>query len=260
MTSLASHSTSDLVKLLWIGHSGAGKTGGLTPLVKAGYKLRILDMDNGLDALVNHIKAECPDKLDSVDYETVRDAIKATTTGPKVHGAKAFVKAASLMDKWTDGTTPSEWGPEYVFVLDSLTALGRAAYAWATALNPTVKEKRQWYQEAQNGIEDIIALLTAETFRTNVIVISHIDLREQPDGSTKGFASSIGASLGPKIPRYFNTLVMSESVGFGANVKRRIKTVPTSLIDLKNPAPMKISAEYPLETGMASLFKTLTNK
>ena len=245
---------------MWIGHSGAGKTGGLTPLVKAGYKLRILDMDNGLDALVNHIKAECPDKLSSVDYETVRDIVKSSTTGPKVTSARAFVKAASLMDKWSDGSIPSEWGPEYIFVLDSLTALGRAAYSWAQSLNPTAKEKRQWYGEAQNGIEDLIALLTGESFRTNVIVISHVDLREQPDGSTKGFASSIGASLGPKLPRYFNTLVLSESVGSGKTIRRRIKTFPTALIDLKNPAPMKIEAEYPLETGMADLFRQLTSK
>ena len=119
---------------MWIGHSGAGKTGGLTSLVKAGYKLRILDLDNGLDALVNHIKAECPDKLASVDYETVRDGIKGSTTGIKTT-SKAFVKVASLLDKWSDGTIPSEWGPEYILVLDSLTALGRAAYAWAQALN-----------------------------------------------------------------------------------------------------------------------------
>lgn len=260
MAPLTAHSTASLVKLMWIGHSGAGKTGGLTPLVKAGYKLRILDMDNGLDALVNHIKAECPDKIGNVDYETVRDTVKATTTGPKVQAARAFVKAASLMDKWTDGTVPSEWGPEYIFVLDSLTALGRAAYAWAQSLNPAVKEKRQWFQEGQNGIEDLIALLTGESFRTNVIVISHIDLREQADGTTKGFASSLGASLGPKLPRYFNTLVLSESVGQGANVKRRIKTVPTALLDLKNPAPMKIDAEYPLESGMATIFTKLTAK
>ena len=93
-----------------------------------------------------------------------------------------------------------------------------------------------------------------------MIVISHIDLREQADGTTKGFASSIGASLGPKLPRYFNTLVLSETVGTGTNVRRRIKTVPTQLLDLKNPAPMKIAGEYPLETGMASIFEKLTAK
>jgi hypothetical protein len=259
MPALASHSTSDFAKLLFIGNSGSGKTGALTSLVAAGYRLRILDLDNGLDALVNHVRAECPGKIGNVEYETVRDKIKATTAGPKVDGAKAFVRSAQLMDKWTDQTIPAEWGSETIFVLDSLTALGKAAYAWAMAVNPATKEKRQWYQEAQNAVEDIIALLTAESFHANVIVISHIDYREDA-GLTRGFVSSIGAALGPKLPRYFNTLVLAESVGQGKAVRRRIKTLPTAMIDLKNPAPMKIEAEYPLETGLATLFKQLKGK
>jgi hypothetical protein len=29
------------------------------------------------------------------------------------------------------------------------------------------------------------------------------------------------------------------------------------MIDLKNPAPMRIEAEYPIETGLADLFRLL---
>lgn len=259
MPSLASHSTSDFAKLLFIGNSGSGKTGALTSLVAAGYKLRILDLDNGLDALVNHVHSECPDKIENVEYETVRDRIKATTTGPKVDGAKAFVRSVQLMDKWSDGTVPSDWGPGTIFVLDSLTALGNAAYDWAVSINPGTKEKRQWYQEGQKALESVIALLTSESFHANVIVISHIDYREDA-GLTRGFPSALGQALGPKLARYFNTLVLAESVGQGKAVRRKIKTLPTAMIDLKNPAPMKIEAEYPLETGLATLFKQLKGK
>ena len=51
MPSLANHQSNEFTKLLIEGDSGSGKTGALASLVKAGYKLRILDMDNGLDAL-----------------------------------------------------------------------------------------------------------------------------------------------------------------------------------------------------------------
>lgn len=259
MPALSTHSSSEFVKLLFIGASGAGKTGALTPLVKAGYSLRILDLDNGLDALVNHVKDECPQNIDAVQFQTFRDKYKAGPAGPMIQGAPtAYVKSIKALDKWEDDSIPSTWGPDTILVIDSLTALGMAAYQWAKGMNPSSKEKRQWYMAAQESIEQVIAMVTAEAFQTNVIVISHIDIREQ-DGITKGFASSIGKALGPKLPRFFNTMVLSESSGQGKSVRRRLKTVPTALIDLKTPAPMRIEAEYPLESGLATLFDKLKN-
>jgi hypothetical protein len=258
MGKLSERQKSPVCKLIFIGNSGSGKTGALTSLVKAGYRLRILDMDNGLDALASHVQAECPDKLSSIEYETVRDKYKATPQGPQVAGSpKAYVDAVKLLDRWSDGTVPGEWGQDTVFVLDSLTQLARSAFAWARGMNPGAREPRQWYKTAQDSVEDVIAMLTSETFNTNVIVISHIDIREQKDGTVKGFANSIGSALGPRLPAYFNTWLLAESSGTGKAVKRKIKTMPTTLLDLKNPAPMKIEAELPLETGLATVFEKL---
>ena len=259
MPKLADRQNSALVKVLFIGNSGAGKTGALTSLVKAGYRIRILDMDNGLDALSAHVSAECPEGLDRIDFETVRDLYKSSPAGPVISGPpKAFVKATKLMDLWTDNSKPMEWGQETVFVLDSLTQFARAAFSWARGMNPAAREPRQWYKTAQDAVEDVLAMLTSDSFNANVIVISHVDIREQKDGTVKGFANSIGSALGPRLPAYFNTMLLSETSGTGKAVRRRIKTVPTSLIDLKNPAPMKIEAEYPLETGLAEIFAKLS--
>lgn len=258
MPPLTDHSTSDFVKMMLIGHSGAGKTGALTSLAKAGYRIRVLDLDNGLDALVHHIKAECPEALKRIDYMSFRDSWKVGPAGPQVVGApKAFVNAVKALDKWEDGSVPSEWGGESILVIDSLTNLGRAAFAWAQQMNPTAKEPRQWYGAAQNALENVISTATGEDFRTNLIVMSHIDLITMPDGTTQGFATSIGKALGPKIPRYFNTLVALEAKGSGANVKRVLRTLPTGLLTLKNPAPMKVEAEYSISTGLAQLFEKL---
>ena len=60
MSSLADHQSSELTKVLVIGDSKSGKTGALTSLVAAGYKLRILDFDNLLDPLRAFIERECP--------------------------------------------------------------------------------------------------------------------------------------------------------------------------------------------------------
>lgn len=258
MPSAADYTNNKPIKIMMVGASGSGKTGALTSLVKAGYKLRIVDYDAGLDALINHVQHECSDKIGNIGYMSFRDKMKMTPRGPVVDGApNAYVNSLKALEKWEDGTDPAAWGHDTVLAVDSLTNAGRAAFQWARAMNPTSKEPRQWYASAQGVIEDLIANLTSDAFNTNVIVMTHIDIAETGEGMRKAFASSIGKALGPKLPRFFNSLVMAETKGSGANVKRIIKTTPTALMDLKTPAPMRIEAEYPLESGLATLFEKL---
>lgn len=257
MPSLENHHSSSYVKICYIGDSGTGKTGSLTSLVKAGYKLRILDMDNGLDALVQHIRHECPELLSNVEFETVRDKYSSGPAGPIIKQPKAFLTALKLMDKWADDSNPAEWGEDTIFVLDSGTAYGKAAFEWARGMNLGAKDPRQWYFTSQQAFENTVAKLTAEDFHTNFILISHVNYRELQDGTTKGYASGIGSALGPTISKYFNTLLLAESSGSGKTVRRRIKTVPTAVIDLKNPAPFKVDSEVPLESGLATIFAQL---
>lgn len=258
MASLAEHHGSKFIKVAFIGNSGTGKTGALVSLMKAGYKLRILDLDNGLDALREWAKKECPDKLKNVDYETRRDKYKVSgNSGLILDGMpKAFTDSLKLMDKWSDETRPAEWGEDTVFVLDSLTAYGKSAFEWAKGMNPGAKDPRQWFFAAQQAVEDTIAVLTGESFRTNVIIISHVTYSEWQDGTTRGSISAIGSALGPKIAKYLNTLVLAEQAGSGTNVKRIIRCAPTSVIDLKTPGP-GFEATLPLESGLASIFSKL---
>ena len=262
MPKASDHKASQFVKVLFIGNSGAGKTGALCPLVLAGYNLKIIDLDSGLDALVNFVSEADPKLLDKIEYVTYRDKIKMSNSGPKVVGAPTtYVNVLQALESWPDDNSdPSEWGNETIFVLDSLTNLGRAAFQWAKATNPATKDPRQWYKTAQDLVEDLIANLTSDSFKTNVIVISHIELTENSMGMTKGYASSIGKALGPKLPRFFNTLLLSETKGSGSNVKRMIKTAPTAMIDVKNPAPMRIEAEYEIKDGMAKIFQKLRDE
>jgi hypothetical protein len=237
--------------MMYLGDSGSGKTGSLVSLLLAGYKLRVLDMDNGLDSLVAFGRAAGAD-LSLVEFETVRDKYKGSKTGPKVDGTpKAFVEAMDIMTRWSEDTLP-----DTIFVLDSLSALGRAAYAWANNLNPTAKDKRQIYGVGMGAVEDVLAMVTGEDFRMNVIVITHVKYDDGDEGTGKGFANALGKALGPIIPRYFNTMLMAEKSGSGDNIKRKIKTMPTNLVDLKVPVP-GIAKEFPLETGMAEIFAKL---
>jgi hypothetical protein len=250
-------STSPLVKVILLGDSGTGKTGALASLVKAGYRLRVLDMDNKLQTgiLPQVLKRECPGKIAQVDFEALRDKFKSSPLGPIPDGIPdAFTKALALLDKWTDGSKPKEWGPKSIFVLDSLTFLADAAFNWAKAMAPGVKDPRQWFYTAQQAVESTIALLTAESFATNVVVIAHVNWQNRPDGTMKGYPASIGSALGPTIPAYFDNMILCQT---GAANRRTIQTIPTALVDLKNPASFTMAPTLPLETGLATFFETL---
>ena len=56
MPALSDHQSSQTTKMLFIGDSGSGKTGALASLAAAGYNLRILDVDNGVDILANLLR------------------------------------------------------------------------------------------------------------------------------------------------------------------------------------------------------------
>jgi len=247
--------------MIVLGDPGTGKTGGLASLVKAGYKLAILDYDNGLDILRLFIEHECPDKIDNVIFKSLRDKYKMINTQLIVDGPpKAFTDGLKLLDEWPDYGKPSEWGPEWVLVVDSLTHCGRASFDWAKVAMPKNPDPRAAYFFAQTGIEAMLADLTSEYFRTNVIVITHVNYVDTEDGKRKGYPNAIGSALSPKIGSWFNSMALCTMKG----KERVIQTAPTGQIDLKNPAPFAMLPEYPISTGLAEFFKVLkkpeTNK
>lgn len=256
MPTLEVANVNTIVKLLLVGDSGTGKTGALASLVSAGYKLRVLDFDNKIAGgiLPILIKRDAPDKLGFVEFESLRDRLKSSGLGPILDGVPhAFTKGLALLDKWSDGTIPKDWGPEYVLVIDSLTFLSDAAFNWAKGMNPSAKDPRQWFYTAQQAVEGTLALLTAASFHTHVVVIAHVNWQNRPDGTMKGYPASVGQALGPTIPAYFENMALCQTVAG----KRFIQTVPTALIDLKNPAAFKMAASLPVETGLAEFFKTV---
>lgn len=262
MPNLSAHQSSEFTKLLLIGDSKSGKTGALASLTKK-YKLRILDYDNGLDTLAQIVKRDNPKDLVNVEFRTLRDKLVATPLGPVVSGsATAFIDGLRMLDHWKHGDTdlgkPSEWGPECILVIDSLTFMSDAAFRFREPLVPKSKDGkydvRAVYKDAQDAIESVLALLTSESFRTNVIVISHVRYVDNPDGTKKGYPTAVGSALSPQIPRYFNSVALAQTAPGG---KRTIQTAATAMIDLANPASFKMLPTLPIETGLATFFETL---
>lgn len=242
------------LKMGYIGDSGTGKTGSLASLVGDGFQFKIIDYDNGLDFMINEVRRlGHADKLGAIEYETYRDKIGVNPlTGAGVVGKPtAFTESLKKMTEWSAIEDPNT-----IFVLDSATGMGRAAFEWVKFMNPQSKDPRQWYHAAQQAVENVIAMVTSVDFKMNVILISHVNYKEVLEGVHKGYFNAIGSALGPTVPKYLNTMVLAETTGSGKNAKRKIKTLPTGVIDLKIATPT-IDAELPLETGMSTIFKTL---
>lgn len=263
MPSLKDHQSNLYTKMLIMGDSGSGKTGAMASLVKAGYKLRILDLDNGLETLKQFVLKECPENIDHVEYRTLRDKRKATSAGSIIDGSpQAFIQALRMLDHWkyddVDLGPPAGWGPDCILVVDSLSFLSDAAFDFREHLAGGSKggkyDIRAVYKDGQDAIENVLGLLTGDSFQTNVIVTAHVRYIENPDGTKKGYPNSIGSALSPTIPRYFNSVALCQTKAGG---KRTIQTVATSMIDLKNPKPFAMLPSYPLETGLADYFAVL---
>jgi hypothetical protein len=258
---LSTHQSNDNTKVLLIG-------GSLVSLVKAGYKLRILDFDNLLDILKYKILDECPDCIDNVEYRTIRDRYKAGAQGSVLDGTpKAWVTAIRMLDHWKytdeDGTEidlgkPALWGPDTILVVDSLSRLCDAAYDFHESIIPRGKsgdyDGRAVYGNSQDDVEKVLAMLTSRGFATNLIVIAHGIYQDLPDGTTKIFPQGVGQKLSPKIPQYFPNYIRYKNVGG----KRIMQLVSDPMIDLANTRPDAFKEKtLPIETGLAEFFAAL---
>ena len=262
MPSLAKHQSNDFIKLLLLGDAKSGKTGSLVSLVKAGFKLRILDMDNLLDVLKYYVIEQCPDKLENVEFRTLRDKYKTGPTGTIIDGQpKAWLESIKMLNRWKykDGEeemdlgSPGDWGPDCILVIDSLSRWCDAAYNLHQVMAPSGMDGRMIFFTAQKDVEKQLASLTSENFECNLIVICHGTFIDMEDGTKKIFPQGVGQALSPKIPQYFPNYIRYKNV----NGQRTIQTVSDPMIDLANARPSLIKGTFKIETGLAEIFAAL---
>ncbi len=279
------HQSQRTTKLLNIGKPGSGKTGALACLAKAGYRLIIVDFDNGLDILIELLRDD-PKALDRVYFETFTDRLhfvkgvarvdKSTSRSAQMLVTKgaptAWVNAMAGLTRWKFPVEPGsketydlgnigEWGPDTVVVIDSLGLGGQAAFRFIKQLQGHQFDEFSDigdFGKAMDRLEGMLQLLYSDGVKCHVIVNTHVVFIENAtkDGIV-GLPRALGSKLPPFVGGYFNSAVHTEMRG----TKRIINTQPQGVIDVKIPLlPDKISARLPIETGLLTIFKTLQSR
>ena len=285
MPNITKHHSNESMTLLLVGESGSGKTGALCSLAAAGYKLRILDMDNGVELLKDYLinpnspyVKQNPRCAENVEYRTITDETKASVGKVICTRATAWPRMLSMLNEWKyttdDGEEinlgkPHDWGSDTFLVLDTLTSATFAALNYHLAQNGalsaarTQNEARRDIGAAQDYVRGLLAMFKDASMKCNLILTSHITqvsesgMGPQSDEVKKegetimGYPAAIGRALSPQIPRYFNTVLHAKVIG----TKPVILTKTNGEVCTKNTAPLRVKPQYNIENGLAEYFK-----
>src|SRR5258708_2831210 len=173
------------VRMMIVGYPGAGKTGALSSLANAGYKLRMLDFDGNSQSLLTYTNK---DKLANIDIVFLEDKMRNGERFIETRGIPtAFRTGLDLMDEWKykeeDDTLINlgksrDWGCDTVVVVDGLTGLSNASFRRQMALsNKTpLNVTQQVWGLAMAQEEAFIEKLTSESNRFHVIMLAHLKI------------------------------------------------------------------------------------
>lgn len=264
------------IKMLFVGNTGAGKTGSTASLAAAGYNVRILDLDKGVELLDDYIlnpdsmyrkpraklwtAEQCAGIEKRMSYVTLDESmlIKQSQVIPK---GDLWNKISGQLDKWKDGEQDfgniESWTIRDVLVIDGLSRLSDAAFNYQLAMNGRLlgRPEQSDFGMAQRNVERLLMLLYSSAIKCHVILICHIAFIETEGGPTRGFPQTIGKAISPKIGQYFNHALLAKTSGQGEATKRVILTNTSGMIELKSAAPLRVKGEYELATGLAEYFR-----
>lgn len=263
---LGEHQEQSKLRLLCVGESGSGKTRSLASLVLAGYKLRILDVDNGVNSIATSLqfvekgkkRSNAAELLNMVDVETASDTPKLIGNKVVMRQAQAFASCMKILTEWSKEANFDEYPPDKTFiVIDTLSRLGQLAFNQAVSIAPDVKDRRQHYNSAQEMCRNLLFLLLSEEFPYHVILNTHITNLEVEEGVFKGVPKIIGQALSVDVMGFVNNVFMYQTKGGATNRKFEINTVGNSMMGCKNDAPLSLQPTYDAIDGLAKIVETL---
>jgi len=222
-------------KTLLLGESGSGKTHSLTTLVEAGIEPFIIFTEPGMSTIGKALKEKgLPE--DAIKWRYISkatqswDAMKKMATNINRMSFEMITKMADpdrmQYTQWIDVLSACEdfvddrtgehygnigsWGPDRALVIDSLSGLNDMAMALIVGSRPT-RSLPDW-MVSQNNLSGFIDKLCTD-LQCHFILTGHLE-REQDEitGAIQLMASTLGKKLAPKLPRYFDDVVMAKKL------------------------------------------------
>ncbi len=255
MPAYTKHQSQSRAKIALVGEPGAGKTSMIASLANAGYQVRVLDFDNGLDVLNAYLKGE---GAANIHYVTLVD----DPARPK-----AFDLAKRLvMREWIDPETQeslgkvSDWDNNHVLVIDGASFMCDAAIRKALSEGgkpSNSKLSQPDWGDALRHVQELIAYVTSEAVKCNFILIAHTR-RSSEDGPTKEMPSVLTGNFSARVGGFFNNVFRVEKRLVGKEEKVVIKTRGDPRMELKSSAPDLLKPEE--EPDLANIINKLTRK
>lgn len=288
---LSTNPNPQLIKMMYLGQSGAGKSSSLIPLGipdylgNPGYELRVLDFDSKFEEVVRTTLARMlkEGKINKAQHDTaltenfdiavcadasgVVMAREGTKTIKKI-GVKgistAWPNAIKQLEKWS-----TSFSDKTILVVDSFTHAVRAIVNYAQELNNKLNQTLTWndYAGPQQLAENFI--YTLSDLQTHVIVTGHADPLEiikpttRLDDKGKPIEELVDVIMAPisvgkagrvKLPSKMNHLLVASADGQGSAVKRYIYTTPHVGVTTKTPYFGLCEDRYLIDKGMIEYF------
>jgi hypothetical protein len=233
---------------LLVGATGTGKTYSIRTFLDAGITPFIIATEPGIESTLGDIPADqlhwhyippasagWDEMLDSAKKINMFD-LKALTSMTDINKRKygQFMDVISTCNNFLCDRTGesygdvSSWGPDKALIIDSLSGLNIMAMNLVVGSKP-VKSMADW-GIAMDNLERLIIKLTTD-LKCYFVLTAHLEREtDEVTGGTSLMASTLGRKLAPRIPRFFDDVVMCQREGnnfswtttaMGADLKAR---------------------------------------
>jgi hypothetical protein len=216
---------------LLMGGTGSGKTYSIRTFLEAGVTPFVLATEPGIESTLGDIPedqlhwhyippanigwAELADSAKKINQFDLKTLSGLTDINKRKYNQ--FMEVIEQCNNFTCQRTGekfgdvSSWGPDRAFIIDSLSGLNVMAMNLVVGSKP-VKSMADW-GIAMDNLERLIMKLTSDT-RCYFVLTAHVEREvDEVTGGTSVMASVLGRKLAPKIPRFFDDVVLCQQNG-----------------------------------------------
>lgn len=216
---------------LLLGASGTGKTYAIRTFIEAGITPFILCTEPGIESTLGDLpKDKChwhyvapaaPDWAELFDSAKQINTLSYKTLAEKSDMNKRkygqFLEIINLCNNFTCDRTGESfgdiatWGPDRVFVLDSLSGLNTMVMNLVVGSKPT-KSMTDW-MVAMDSLERFLTTLVT-SLQCFFVLTAHLEREtDETTGGVQLMAATLGRKLAPRLPRYFDDVIMAKRDG-----------------------------------------------